>query len=249
MQEKYGFVYIWYDRKHTRFYIGSHWGTEDDGYICSSRWMRNSYRRRPHDFKRRIISRVYTDRSELLNEEYRWLSYIPEHQLGKKYYNLTNHRQSHWTEDNYKRKSVSQKIKDAWTDERRHQMSNLKRANNPMHDPSIVQKALDNKMTNNPDWGHWVRGKVITEEQRAKQSAKMKGREPPNKGKLSPRKGVKTGTTHQAKQYLVTHPNGDIEVILNLKLYCISKGYAPTAVHNAMAKCKPYRGIKFEINK
>ena len=28
--EKHGFVYIWFDRKHRRFYIGSHWGTEDD---------------------------------------------------------------------------------------------------------------------------------------------------------------------------------------------------------------------------
>ena len=35
---KYGFVYIWYDRKHHRYYIGCHWGTIDDGYICSSNW-------------------------------------------------------------------------------------------------------------------------------------------------------------------------------------------------------------------
>ena len=25
MSEKYGFVYIWHDRKHKRYYIGSHW--------------------------------------------------------------------------------------------------------------------------------------------------------------------------------------------------------------------------------
>ena len=34
--EKYGFVYIWFDRKHKRYYIGCHWGHEDDGYVCSS---------------------------------------------------------------------------------------------------------------------------------------------------------------------------------------------------------------------
>ena len=38
--EKYGFVYIWYDRKHKRYYIGCRWGTENDGYICSSSWMK-----------------------------------------------------------------------------------------------------------------------------------------------------------------------------------------------------------------
>lgn len=26
--EKYGFVYIWYDRKRKMYYIGSHYGTE-----------------------------------------------------------------------------------------------------------------------------------------------------------------------------------------------------------------------------
>lgn len=75
-QEKYGFVYIWYDRKHKRYYIGSHWGFEDDGYICSSRMMRQSYNRRPEDFKRRIIKRIYTNRKDLLTEEYRWLKMI-----------------------------------------------------------------------------------------------------------------------------------------------------------------------------
>ena len=40
MQEKYGFIYIWYDRKHQRYYLGRHWGTENDGYICSSNKMR-----------------------------------------------------------------------------------------------------------------------------------------------------------------------------------------------------------------
>lgn len=59
MTEKYGFVYLWHNKKHKRFYIGSHWGTEDDGYLCSSNWMRKSYYRNPQDFKRRILSKIY----------------------------------------------------------------------------------------------------------------------------------------------------------------------------------------------
>ena len=96
MSEKYGFVYIWRDRKHKRYYIGSHWGTERDGYICSSRWMRKSYKRRPEDFKRRIVARV-DDRSLLLEEEHRWLLMIKSSELGKRYYNLTQHKPGHWT--------------------------------------------------------------------------------------------------------------------------------------------------------
>lgn len=111
---KFGFIYIWFDRKHRRFYIGSHWGTENDGYICSSNWMRDAYRRRPHDFKpRRIIARVYTNRQDLLIEEYRWLQMIKPEELGKRYYNLRNHFQNHWTADKQKQKTVREKLSQA----------------------------------------------------------------------------------------------------------------------------------------
>lgn len=113
MSEKYGFVYIWRDRKHNRYYIGSHWGTEDDGYICSSNWMATTYRRRPQDFKRRVISRVTTTRKDLLEKEHEWLSLIPTEQLGKNYYNLTQHRPGHWTENPNSLKTVGEKISKA----------------------------------------------------------------------------------------------------------------------------------------
>lgn len=110
--EKYGFVYIWMDRKQKRFYIGSHWGTQDDGYICSSNWMRRTYKRRPQDFKRRILE-IVTVKDQLLITEGKWLNRIPEVELGKKYYNLTKHINGHWTSDDQKRMSVRQKISEA----------------------------------------------------------------------------------------------------------------------------------------
>lgn len=96
MSEKYGFVYLWYDRKHKRFYIGCRWGREDDGYICSSTWMKQGYKHRPNDFKRRILTKIYTNKKDLLEEEYKWLSLIKKEELGKKYYNLHNHHFGHW---------------------------------------------------------------------------------------------------------------------------------------------------------
>jgi hypothetical protein len=85
-----GFVYIWFDRKHKKFYVGSHWGYPEDRYICSSNWMRNAYKRRPEDFKRRILETVVTTRADLYEREFQWLSQIKEEELGKKYYNLHN---------------------------------------------------------------------------------------------------------------------------------------------------------------
>lgn len=111
---KYGFVYIWYDRKHKRYYVGCRWGNENDGYICSSSWMKASYKKRPQDFKRRIIARVYTNRNDLLEEEYRWLSMMKQEELhGPRYYNIRNHRFNHWSTNEQKTLSIKEKLKAA----------------------------------------------------------------------------------------------------------------------------------------
>lgn len=86
--EKYGFVYIWFDKKHKKFYVGRHWGAEDDGYVSSSNNMRMNYKYRPEDFKRRIVKKVY-NRDELVVEEQRWLDMIKPEECKIKYYNIT----------------------------------------------------------------------------------------------------------------------------------------------------------------
>ena len=101
--EKYGFVYIWRDCKHNRYYIGSHWGTETDGYVCSSRWMKKTYKRRPQDFKRKILVKIYSTKKQLLEQEYKWLSLISDEELGKKYYNFNKHKNGHWTAEDYEK--------------------------------------------------------------------------------------------------------------------------------------------------
>lgn len=86
--QKYGFIYVWYDTKNKKYYVGRHWGTENDGYICSSKTMREAHRRRPNDFKRRIVSRT-NDKDLLVTEEQRWLNMIKPHEIITRYYNKT----------------------------------------------------------------------------------------------------------------------------------------------------------------
>ncbi len=86
---KYGFIYLRRDSKHKKFYIGSHWGKKNDGYICSSTNMRENYKNRKSNFKRRILKKVYTNRQELLVEEQRWLDMIKPEEFGIKYYNIS----------------------------------------------------------------------------------------------------------------------------------------------------------------
>lgn len=120
MNEKYGFVYVWRDNRHKMFYVGCHWGRSGDGYICSSTRMRKAYRRRPQDFKRRIIETNIT-REDLLLAEYNWLAKIKDEELGKKYYNLSKKHFGHWSEKTEKRISVGQKI--SASPERRQRIS------------------------------------------------------------------------------------------------------------------------------
>ena len=110
--EKEGFIYIWFDRKRKMYYIGCHWGTINDGYICSSNRMRNAYYRRPEDFKRRILKRNIK-REDLLSEEYKYFEMMKEEELGKKYYNLNKHHFGHWFIAESSNLSVRQKLSEA----------------------------------------------------------------------------------------------------------------------------------------
>lgn len=97
MQEDYGFVYIWRDRKHKRYYIGAHWGRIDDGYICSSPWMLQAYRKRPEDFRRRILNDNISHKSDMFLQERKWFELIKDEEVGKRYYNLSIKQGLHWS--------------------------------------------------------------------------------------------------------------------------------------------------------
>ena len=109
--EKYGFVYIWRDKKHKRFYIGCHWGSVDDGYVCSSTWMKSAYLRRPTDFRRKILSIIHTSKRDMFLTEGKWLKYIKEDELGIRYYNKTNIVINHWTMNDTMYQQVIEKMK------------------------------------------------------------------------------------------------------------------------------------------
>ena len=123
--EKYGFVYIWYDRKHKRFYIGCHWGTVDDGYVCSSSWMTQAYKHRPSDFKRKIL-KTSLSREEMYNEEFRWLQMIKPHEIKQKYYNLNIFKGRPWHLDPNENLTIGQKI------------SKSKKGKSPNNDPQML---------------------------------------------------------------------------------------------------------------
>ena len=50
------FLYCWTDHATNQLYIGWHKGSVDDGYICSSKYMKEQYKQRPDHFTREIIA-------------------------------------------------------------------------------------------------------------------------------------------------------------------------------------------------
>ena len=114
MSEKYGFVYIWYDKKHKRYYVGCRWGRIDDGYVCSSAWMKKAYDNRPHDFKRRILKTNLT-REGMYVEEQRYFDMIKIEEIKPynncpRYYNLSLSSKNPWHQYPESVKTVGQKI-------------------------------------------------------------------------------------------------------------------------------------------
>lgn len=83
-----GFVYLWYDTIRKKYYLGSHLGHTDDGYIGSNRRFQCAHKSRPKTFKRRILESYKNITSqELLKREEFWLSKIKPEELTTRYYN------------------------------------------------------------------------------------------------------------------------------------------------------------------
>lgn len=76
-----GYVYIWYDTKAKFFYVGSHLGTVEDRYICSSKTMKRAYKLRPDTFRFRVLEYVVGDLNDMWAVEQKWLDRIKDQEL------------------------------------------------------------------------------------------------------------------------------------------------------------------------
>lgn len=80
------FIYIWRDKIRGMYYVGSHVGNPDDGYLSSSSWLNGEIRFRPGDFRRKVI--FYGSPKSIRLKEHSILSKIKDDEYGKRYYNL-----------------------------------------------------------------------------------------------------------------------------------------------------------------
>lgn len=212
--EKYGFVYVWYDKKHKRYYVGRHWGTEDDGYISSSSNMTNNYRNRPQDFKRRIVSVVYS-KELLVEEEQRWLDMIKKEELSSRYYNKT--LKAHMPSMNGRKHSEETK--------QRMSKSALGRPKSEEHKEKLRQANLGKTYSEEVNS---KKGRKFSEERKKQISEKMKEHYKLNPRSEETRKKIsennkrlqKLGIIGNAKNFKIMSPNKRVFEGKNLKEFC-----------------------------
>jgi hypothetical protein len=232
--EKTGFVYIWHDTKRNRFYIGCHLGAENDGYICSSNMMRDAYRRRPNDFRRRILKKNIKQ-EELLNEEHKWLQLIPDDQLGRKYYNITKHHFGHWSADLQNSKNLKTKLSNIAKelhedpDYRNKYLEGLKKRNNKQTPEQIEKRAAA------------CRGKKRTEEQKLRiWNAIPKGSDHPNYEKSLPeetKKKISEATQGEKNHFFGKHHSEETKKTNRQKISKAMKGIIPKNINMFKGSC------------
>jgi hypothetical protein len=89
MAKIHGFVYKWINTKNQKYYIGSHAGTTNDGYIGSGKAFKQAIAKHGIDaFTREILEEDdYDNRQDLLNRE-KWYLDLTQAYYDKKSYNI-----------------------------------------------------------------------------------------------------------------------------------------------------------------
>ena len=101
------FIYRWFDRTLNKFYIGSHYGEVNDGYLFGGIDIKKEYKERPDDFEREILSyHLVSEYSEIRKIEKEYLiKYDVEN--NDMFYNRTNESYG-----GYHKKSVEKRLND-----------------------------------------------------------------------------------------------------------------------------------------
>ena len=106
-KEYNSFIYQWIDKSLDKFYIGSHIGSIDDGYMFGGIDIKREYSFRPNDFERVILSfHVVNSNTEIRNIEKEYLLRF-DVENNDKFYNRTNESYG-----GYHKKSVEKRLMD-----------------------------------------------------------------------------------------------------------------------------------------
>lgn len=203
MKNQEAFVYCWTDRKTNMLYIGCHKGSQDDGYVCSSKWVLEEYKKRPEDFTRQIIAEGTQDDCLMLETS---ILKSVDAKRNPEYYNQHNGDGKFipkkgaylWPESRKKKHSERYKgVNNPFYGKKHNDESNKKNreAHLGKHHTEETRKLWSEQRQGegNSNYGkHWdeewkdrqrekMKGRKVSDETRAKQSMAAKGKKHPQK--------------------------------------------------------------------
>jgi len=241
------------------YYIGSHWGTEDDGYICSSNRMRDAYRRRPQDFKRRILGR-FDNKHHTFQKEREWLLSVKNR---SRYYNHV-FDVFHWllTEDTTKsakeKMSVVQtgrkhseetkaKISKAntgrvFSEEHRRKLSG--RTMREEHKAAFSRLGYKHSDEAKAKMSAANKGHTISDEHRAIISKTHKGKIVSDESRERMSKSQQGPRPHRLKTYTFIDPNGMAQTTDNLAEFCAIHDLQYTTMIRLAKGKHPYKSYR-----
>lgn len=210
--QKYGFVYIWFDTIRRMFYVGSHEGRPGDGYKTSSRRCRRAIKVRPETFKFRVLKRMsFNHRQELLNEETRWLQMIKPAELGVKYYNLKRVAAGGNTVE-----GMSTEQKEIW--QKNVSLGSKEVWSRPGHREKMAQFPAFGGNLHNREYMRTNKYSIAMSEATLDEKNGFYGKTHSESTKLK-WSTDRTGIVRNAKNYVLTNPDGEQIYIYNLAEY------------------------------
>lgn len=193
------FVYCWTDHKTLKLYIGYHKGPKDDGYICSSKLMKEEYKIRPEDFSRQIISEgsiqemIKLENKLLLSIDAARNPYFYNQHNGNGNFYCKGHTQKTKEKISQGRKDKKHTIetrnklsekasKRRLSEKQKEQIRNFRK--NTFHSEETKRKISESHKGKNKTWSlGWPKGKKHTAETIEKISKSKQGSIPWNKNK------------------------------------------------------------------
>lgn len=189
------FVYCWTDKKTNKLYVGSHKGSTEDGYICSSKLMIEEYRKRPEDFSRQIVA--HGSLADIRKLEAKILQSVNA-SVNENFYNKHENdgfffdgwKKGEMTEEHRAKLSAAKKGRKLSESHRQNILNNRTgKKNSPEHKKALIESRIGSKHTeeskkkmsesrkNNPMLKELASraGKISAEKRRLKKLQKMGG--------------------------------------------------------------------------
>lgn len=132
-------------------YVGSHKGSTDDGYVCSSKYMLEEYNKRPEDFSRQIVAEG--NLSDIRKLETKILQSVNA-ALNEQFYNRHENdgfyfdgwKKGEFTEEHRRKMSEAKKGKKLSESHRQNILNNRTgKKNSPEHKAALVASRIGSK--------------------------------------------------------------------------------------------------------